>query len=60
VGVPRLRGLGRTEAFTGLEVDDPMVIERPHALGGDVQDSDDLSQVLALGKEGKDGGGFFA
>ena len=37
-----------------------MVIERPHALGGDVQDSDDLSQVLALGKEGKDGGGFFA
>jgi len=37
-----------------------MVIERPHALGGDVQGSDDLSQVFALGKEGKGGGGFFA
>jgi hypothetical protein len=52
--------LGWTEVFTGVEVGGPMVIERAHALGADVQGGYDLSQVLAFGKEGKDGGGFFA
>ena len=52
--------LGLAEAFAGFEVGEPMVIERPHPFGRDVERGYDFSQVFAFGEGGEDGGSLVA